>query len=272
MRSKFLIITIMMILMAPAVVLSQTAAPQYLNLQAVLTDNGGNVLYDLQESDITFQIIDGAGEVYYTEIQNVPIVNGMMSVLIGQGTDPTTGQPTGGIPYNVLSPDGDRLVRFKLADDSIPQEDVSMASVPFSYYAQYAIDLPTDTVTTAHILNRTITLDDLSTDLVNYIDSSMSGISEQDLLDHKSEDGAHSARSISMENNFVNIAGTNLQDAIEMIDAQLNLRTSVIGDETTAREAADTTLQTNIDNEATTRSTADTNLQSQITQEISDRQ
>lgn len=47
----------------------------------------------------------------------------------------------------------------------------------------------------------------------------MTGISEQDLLDHKAEDSAHPVRSISVNNTFVNIAGADLQTALEGIDA-----------------------------------------------------
>ena len=133
------IVTVVGLVLFPILALAQTAAPQMVNVQSVLVDEGGNVLTDKQEDDIIFSIVDGANTVYYTEVQHVIIINGAISVLVGKGNDPVTGQPTRGIPYDAFSPDGDRLLRVKLTDQSIPQDDLQIVSVPYSMYSQLAL-------------------------------------------------------------------------------------------------------------------------------------
>src|SRR3989338_753670 len=113
MKTKFLVLLFILVLFSAGPVWSQPAAPPMINVQAVLVDEGGNVLYDKQEEDITFSIIDGAGTPLYTEVQHVVLVNGAISVLVGRGKDPVTGGSTGGIPYDAFDPDGSRLLRIK---------------------------------------------------------------------------------------------------------------------------------------------------------------
>lgn len=179
--------------------------PRYLHLQAILVDDGGNVLYDVQESDITFSIIDGVGDVLYTEIQNVIIINGAISVLIGQGKDPETGQATGGIPLEALSPDEDKLIRFQLSQQSVPQEVLKLASVPYSYYADVALSLA-NPITSEEVEDGSLQLEDLSENLLAELDRRFLG------------EGGLSAESVSINNRFVHAAGGNLMEVLENID------------------------------------------------------
>ena len=169
------------------------AAPMTINFQGVMTDDGGNILLDKQEDDVTFSIVDGAGTVLYSETQHVYFVHGAISVLVGEGDDVTTGEPTGGIPYDALAPDGgDRLLRIKLGDQSIPQEDLILVSVPYTYYAQYANEL-SNPIKSDRIEDGTIQQEDLSAELLAYFDASISGVSQADLETHKTSFGEHSS-------------------------------------------------------------------------------
>lgn len=209
-RSIFFYLLALSIFLLSNISFAQTA-PQYLNLQAVLVDNGGNVLYNKQEADITFQIIDGAGAVLYEEVQmDTPIIKGAISVLVGEGIDPGTGNRTGGIPMAALSPEGTRLIRFKLNDDTIAQEDLQLASVPYAYYAQSSLD----------VVDGRLQVADLSPDLVEYIRTA--GVTREDFASHQTQRNAHTARSVSVENSFIYSAGDNLQSVLENVDNTLN--------------------------------------------------
>lgn len=237
--------------------------PQTINLQAVLVDDGGNVLYDRQEANIIFSIIDGAENVYYEELQNVPVANGAISVLVGNGVDPDDGSATGGIPFDVFEPNGDRLIRLQLQDQSIPQEDLQLVSVPYSYYAEYAMDLK-NPIESSQILDGTIAQDDLSQALLDYIDNAINGVSQQDLIDHVNDTGAHAATKISVDNNFTYFAGNNLQSLLEGVDLYVGIQKEKI--ESLKEEITDLQNQiTLIDQDITNLQNSDTDLQEQIT-------
>lgn len=76
--------------------------------------------------------------------------------------------------------------------------------------------------------------------------------------------GASSAAGVSYDNTDSGLDADNVQDAIDEVVVDL-------GNETTARQNADTTLQTNIDNEQSARITADDLLQDNIDAEESAR-
>ena len=80
-------------------------------------------------------------------------------------------------------------------------------------------------------------------------------------------DGSYIAKT---DANYIDEA-VSLQDADEKLDAQAKVNADAISAETTARQNADSTLQSNIDSEASTRATADTTLQSNIDSEASTR-
>lgn len=193
-----------------------------LSIQAVLIDGGGNVLYDLQETDINFKIIDGGGNVYYEEVQHVYMVNGAMSTLIGRGIDPNTGQPTGGIPYEALEPDADRLIRFKLVDHTVPQEDMQIVSVPYAYYSEFA-DTLMEPLIGDLIATEAITLAHVSPELKNYIDNATDGISKQDLQDHITNDNAHDAKDIVVSTPLKYSGGNTVAKALYEFDTVLEI-------------------------------------------------
>jgi len=223
------------------------SAPKMINLQAVLVDDGGNVLYEKQEADIVFSIIDGDGSTLYEEVQHVPIVNGAISVMVGRGNNVSDNQPTGGIPMEALIPDGTKLLRIKLNEQSIPQEDLQLGSVPYALYAE-SLSHP---IESDEILDGTLIQADLSAELLTYLTDSISNTSSTAITAHRTESGAHPASSISVVNNFTHAAGTNLQSVLSGLDAAIGTRRNQegeiiedVGDEIAARVAADTAEST----------------------------
>ena len=218
------------------------SAPKMINLQAVLVDDGGNVLYEKQEADIVFSIIDGDGSTLYEEVQHVPIVNGAISVMVGRGNNVSDNQPTGGIPMEALIPDGTKLLRIKLNEQSIPQEDLQLGSVPYALYAE-SLSHP---IESDEILDGTLIQADLSAELLTYLTDSISNTSSSAITAHRTESGAHPASSISVVNNFTHAAGTNLQSVLSGLDAAIGTRRDQegeiiedVGDEVALRASED---------------------------------
>lgn len=282
---KVLLICMGLILISPlAPAQSRAESPRMLNVQAVLLDEGGRVLRDLQEAEIEFSVIDGAGSVYYEETQRVLLVNGAISVLVGDGLNPTTGEPTGGIPYDALKPEGARLLRIQLAEHTIPQEEMELVSVPYSMYSQYAVEL-TKPIASEQILDGSVALVDLSDELVRYLNQSIAGISRQDLEDHKSETAAHPASSITVRTSLASSAQTNLQAVLDDIDSVLSIYQNqddvLIDDVTTnannivnesqVRNDTDTQIATDLANESAARISNDNEMRASLADETSSR-
>lgn len=95
-------------------------------------------------------------------------------------------------------------------------------------------------------------------------------------IDYTPVTGASNAISVTYDNAISGLLATNVQDAIDELDVNIDAEIARAGaaevvlqdnidNEAATRSFADTTLQTNIDTEATTRATADTTLQTNIT-------
>jgi len=179
--------------------------PQFIQLQAVLIDDAGHVLKDLQETDMTLSILDIDGDIYYQEVQHVIVIHGAVSVLVGSGNDPTSGVPTGGIPPDALFPDRTKLLRFQISEKSIPEADLELVSVPYAYYAQVAMGLD-------HAIN--------SLDIEN------GGIELEDLSDQALEalrGNRTRAREVTLESHLINAAGNNLESILSSFDYALEV-------------------------------------------------
>ena len=208
-------------LLSPALVFATPQVPRTIVFQGILVDAGGNPLTDVPSANANISIVDGAGETRYEEQQNITIYQGATAFLVGMGINPDTGELTGGIPLDVMEPgEGDLILKIKIEGQTIAQEDVILASVPFSFYSQYATEL-TQQIESDQIKDGAITVSHLSEEVTTYVKSL--GVSKEELEEHKTEKAAHTATSISVNNTFKNLTGTDLQMLMESVDYGITL-------------------------------------------------
>ncbi len=130
--------------------------PAILGFHSAITDEGGNAIAD-GDVGIKFRITDANGAELYEESQMVSAANGLVSALIGNGLT-QDGAPAGGVPMNVLDPQGARYLEVEVEGiATLPPMEI--ASVPYAAYAQQALG----------VANGSISFDSLSADAMKRI-------------------------------------------------------------------------------------------------------
>lgn len=142
---------------------ASAVVPQVMSYQAILTDDGGNLLPD-GDAATYFRILDEVGTVLYEERQQVRSVAGRVSALIGNGLD-AQGAPTGGVPQAVISPDGRRYLEV-MVEGQPAFARMEMASVPYATFAQQALSVAVGSVDSQAIADQGIAFGDLSNDAI----------------------------------------------------------------------------------------------------------
>lgn len=128
------------------------SVPKYVNFQAVLRDDSGNLISD-GFIDLEFKILDQDGDELYYELQpGVQVVRSAVNVLIGEGVEPgsSPSAPTGGIPFDAINPGGGTKFLQMRVGNNLPSDNMELGSVPYAMYAQVALglapDIPSDQI------------------------------------------------------------------------------------------------------------------------------
>ncbi len=240
--------------------------PHFLNYQSLLYDDGGNLLADGQAGAV-FRVKDANGGVLFEERQTVEVVNGAVSVLVGNGLD-ANNAPSGGVPLQVLEPEGSKYL--EVAVDGYPPEVLmEIVSVPYAVYAEKALGAADEAIGSAAIAKGAITVEHLSDSFAGDLATQMSAAgavaTRTDLTNLQTTyRGTGGASGIGVTSGFVYSGGNNLQDVLRDLDRAIQHRQagvevvqSSVTNEVAARTAADTTLQGNINGEAAARAAAD---------------
>lgn len=145
--NKILSLITLLAALTPAWTHAQTASvPKYVNFQAVLRDDAGNLIED-GFIDLEFKILDQDGDELYYELQpGVQVVRSAVNVLIGEGVEPgsSPSAPTGGIPFDAINPaGGTKFLQMKVGSN-LPSDNMELGSVPYAMYAQRAIGIVPD--------------------------------------------------------------------------------------------------------------------------------
>lgn len=265
MVTRFFFICVIFLL--PAAALAQSpSVPHFLNYQSLLYDDGGNLIEN-GPADITFKISDVLGNVLYEEHQTVDVVNGAVSALVGNGLN-ASGAPIGGIPFSIFTPDGPRYLDVTV-DSFPPESGLEIVSVPYAIYAEKALGAADESITSAALAKKSITMehfaDGLIADLANQMSTGGLIATRTDLTNLQTTyRGTTGASTIGVTSGFVYSGSNNLQGVLQDLDRAVQHRQAGIEavqtnitNETNARISADTTLQTNINAEASARAGAD---------------
>lgn len=217
-------LTLLFLLIFIGVSHAQVTIPPLIHFQGVLVDSGGTVLYDIQEADIIFSIVDGGGTPRYRERQHVPIINGAVSVLVGRG-EVFQGDDLLDNLLGVFELEGDKLLRVRLEDHTVPQEDIQIVSVPYAMIAEKL----SSNIISDNIEDRTIEEVDLSTTLLDDINAQITMLVSDNLTTHQTEEGAHTASSILVDPILMNVAGRNVQRVLQGFDTSISILRNQIG-------------------------------------------
>jgi|GEM_PF-3919553 len=164
MKIKFFLTVLLMFACLVSRVWASEDIPAFLNYQGTLTDEGGNLLPD-GNSSIKFQILDSIGGVLYEEIQDVEIVEGKVSAIIGNGLDLLSRVPMGGVPPSVFDPKEARYLGVE-ADGVKAYDPMEIVSTPYSVWSNFALGLADGALTSGMIGEKVVKVEHLSDELL----------------------------------------------------------------------------------------------------------
>lgn len=280
---KISLVCLMLLLPAMVVSAASKQVPTLFNYQGVLLDEGGNPLPD-GISNLKFQISDSAGSVLYEETQDVEITKGQVSVIIGNGLNPASGAPAGGIPSDILDPTDTHYLQVEVGGQK-PYDRLEIVAQPYSLWADTALGLAEGSLTGEMVGEKVIEkkhlsdelMDDLKTEFADMM--ATNALSQDSFKEFKTVVQASSGASqIGVVNNFVYSGSKTVQGVLSDFDKAIKKRQeevdfvrkdndSKITSEATTRKNSDDGLQANISNEAVTRSQQDGALQANISSE-----
>lgn len=256
---SFLIIGVVMV--QGLVVNAQTQVPHRFHFQSVFYDAGGNPLpsgYYLAR----FALLDQSYERVYSEEQEVELVNGILSTMVGDGFEEGSNSsvPTGGVLRSFISPSQTYYLQAEIEGDTRIME---IGSVPYAHFSEEALSVSAGAVDGESIAERSILREHLSEVLEEAIFGDIpaeripaSVASSGDLQAHINDvSGAHAASSISASGPFANSNASNVEEALKDLDRSVELAGHNL-------DNLQSTLETQI-------STVNADLQSRINERLS---
>ena len=167
MRDKILsFLAVLFILQFSPLLAQEATVPHYLNFQSVLRDDGGNLITE-SFIDLEFKILDQDGQEIYHELQpGVQVVRSAVNVMIGEGVDPNNpSAPKGGLPPSVLDPtNGQKFLQMKIGDN-LPSDPMEFGMVPYAAWAEKALTVPNESISSEQIKDGSIKVQDLAPEL-----------------------------------------------------------------------------------------------------------
>lgn len=282
---KRILLVLLVIFTALPALAATASVPKYLNYQAALFDEGGNLLPD-GKTRLYFRILDAAQKVVYEEEQDVEVVSGAVSVIVGSGVDLKNGAPTGGISGDMLLPDGPRYLEVQ-AEGHSPEGPMELVSVPYAEYADTAFKVADGAVDSGQIKDGALKIDHFTDELIIELGGRIIGSGDQSTVVVREEFNSYKTSisnsgggaQVGVTPDFAYSSATNVQNVLKDLDLAIKKRyedvekvkesyTAQFVAETLARSNADGTLQSNITTEATTRAQDDSALQGQFTSHV----
>ncbi len=214
--------------------------PHTINLQSMIFDEDGNVSTS-ESVDLLIKILDGDGNILFSEEHaDVPVVKGAVNVSIGE--------PSGGIPLEILDPSAGTKVLDVVVDGTNPFELMPLGAVPYAMWAEKALTVADESIGSEQIRDGSIKVEDL--DPLEFAD--IGGIASEgqlpgsvatdaELSGHTGSGAAHLASAIVVSGSFVTFVADDVQEALEKLDGKL-------AEEIVNRQSGQTTAATNITN------------------------
>jgi len=191
--------------------------PHLINFQSVLTDAAGVPLSD-GLYDISFRIVDPSGVELYQETQALETYKGVASAMVGAA---------GELDLSLLDPSTPRFLGVQVQGNG-PETLLEIVTVPYSMFAEQALNVAPESIGTEAIQPGAITRDLLADEVLD------------------------------------NLSATIIQQTQVNIDNQSTILNQRINTEVSILQTEDARLQTEINQEATTRTQADVSLQGQM--------
>ncbi|MBI2343164.1 MAG: hypothetical protein HYV02_02320 [Deltaproteobacteria bacterium] len=141
--------------------------PHFLQYQGHLTESGGAPIPS-GTATLHFRITDHTESVLYEEEQEVNILQGEASALIGNGVDPTTGAVQNGLPSEVLTPETPRFLEVWV-NGELADAPAEIVAVPYAYWSQNALAVAEESVTAAAIAPQSIQWEHLGETLLDEV-------------------------------------------------------------------------------------------------------
>jgi gas vesicle protein len=141
--------------------------PTLMNYQGSLTDEGGNPLPD-GETTVMFRVLDPGGAILFEERQDVEVVEGRVSAVIGNGIDSSTGGLSAGVPTEALDPKGLRYLQVEVSGHE-PYQEMLITSSPYAVFAGTALGVAVGGVASNMIADGAIKKEHLSDELTGAI-------------------------------------------------------------------------------------------------------
>jgi len=234
-----------------------TQVPVLMSAPVVLYDEANNILAD-GDYVVTIGLTDLTGATLFTEEQTVSIRDGVCHLAVGQGfaVGSNFTSPSGGLDWSLFNRDGDISVEILVEGQVNPQAVAVLGAQPYSYIAQYALDIADDTITSDKIADGSIREADLSADLLSSLSTGSADSSGAAASAETSVDAANVTVSSSIS--LSNAPGSNLATVLQGLDAAIG----AIRDIDLQQSVAD--ISTSIANLGSTYAT-DTELSSAVT-------
>ncbi len=249
--------------------------PQYFNYSGSLTDDGGNLLPD-GTKNIRFKIVNSAGGIIFEETQDVEIIKGEISAIVGNGINPSSGAPSAGIPAESIEPNDTLFFQIEI-DGERTYDPMEIVSSPYAIWADTALKMPDESITSAMLGKGIITKDHLDQELAIAIfpEGVPKALLPSDTVYTNSIQSFAGASKVGVAADFIYSGSQTVQGVLKDFDMAVKKRqqeaewiksdyVEQIGAEALARKSEDGIIKNQIENETTERKEADTSIQNQI--------
>ncbi len=193
--------------------------PPLIDFQSVLLDEGGNLLPSGSTS-IQFQILDEDHAPIYTETQNVDVVKGAASALIGNGSD-AKGVSTGGIPDDIFAAGEPRYLQVQVAGRP-PEDPMTIVPVPYAQWSQTCATVADGGVKPASIAKAAVGFEQLAPDVVGKLAAEMG--KSQGMMTAQALNASGGASQIGLQAKLINSGSSTVQGALQDIDLSVKKR------------------------------------------------
>ncbi len=245
--------------------------PDIMAFQSRIFDEGGNPVED-GPTEVSFRIVDADENVIYEEKQEVEIVRGLLSAIVGNGESPGGGR-VGGIPFETMTGASPLYLDVEVGGYA-PLGRMEIATVPFAGVAGMAYSVEPESIGSAEISDGSITMKDLSDSLIADLETGRIGDREMVFKDELGSAYAapEAASNIGVKRGLSYSSSSNLQGTLEDIDLAVKARDERISREESVRTGEVLALGAALSSEAAVRSAADLAFQSSLSAEISQRE
>ncbi len=205
--------------------------PLLFSYQGYIFDEGGN-FYPDGATNLKFLILDSVGNILYEEDQDLEVIDGQVSAMVGNGIDPENEASTGGIPSNVFDPVDSRFLQVGVSGEE-PSDPMEIVTVPYSLWSNVALGVVDGAITEDMLGEGIISKKHLSGDLLSQVfpEGIPKTMLPTDTIYYDTFEGFRSvimsdkgAANIGVDPNFNYSVSQSVQDVLGDLDASIKAR------------------------------------------------